>query len=149
MGPPLARGAWVVGFLSSAAPQHLLPLPPSLPSPWLFLIFRANLALVRTNRGAQGAPQGHDSELEESLSWVHCESGVHPWATQPLTPSPGSIPIGTRERDVSQGLQLDTHSQKCHLGVPAVAQWVKNPTAAAPVAVEAQVQFPGLPNTVG
>ena len=36
-------------------------------------------------------------------------------------------------------------------GVPAVAQWVKNPTAAARVATEAQVQFLAreLPYAVG
>ena len=33
--------------------------------------------------------------------------------------------------------------EKINLGVPAVAPWVKNPTAAAEVAAEAQARFPG------
>ena len=33
---------------------------------------------------------------------------------------------------------------KNRLGIPAVAQWVKNLTAMAQVAAEAQVQFPSL-----
>ena len=35
-----------------------------------------------------------------------------------------------------------TGQEWTHLGVPAAAQWVKNPTAAARVAVEVRVQSP-------
>ena len=77
---------------------------------------------------------GHRCGSDPELLWLWLA------ATGPIEPLAWEPPYATSVALESKNKKPKT--QRIHLRVPAMAQWVKNPAAVAQVTVEVQVQSP-------